>query len=233
MCILDSISSPFRICGQITKKMSYSSVKNWVAIWSPSRKHANLFKMLKCNSFIEFIRALRWKKERKTVTLRICFKIFDLKSFVTMWGTFVLATSNMAASAIALAASSPMAPLFDRSSSTTLDENNGVSLKSLGGVSTVSLQATWADFRGQLLQMTSLVSYCMACTYVTLQLVEMTESYTIIPCTISRTKDHLITCPYIRKTCELLWYFQIWSKLLQMGPWFLYSDASQLVIVLI
>lgn len=39
-----------------------------------------------------------------------------------MWGTFVLATSNMAASAIALAASSPMAPLFDRSSSTTLDE---------------------------------------------------------------------------------------------------------------
>lgn len=47
---------------------------------------------------------------------------------ITMWGTFVLATSNMAASAIALAASSPMAPLFDRSSSTTLDENNVVSL---------------------------------------------------------------------------------------------------------
>lgn len=45
-----------------------------------------------------------------------------------MWGTFVLATSNMAASAIALATSSPMAPLFDRSSSTTLDENNSVSL---------------------------------------------------------------------------------------------------------
>lgn len=45
-----------------------------------------------------------------------------------MWGTFVLATSNMAASAIALAASCPMAPLFDRSSSTTLDENNDVGL---------------------------------------------------------------------------------------------------------
>lgn len=73
-------------------------------------------------------------KKTEKVTLRICFKIYDLESFVTMWGTFVLATSNMAASAIALAASNPMAPLFDRSSSTTLDKKNGVSLKSLDGV---------------------------------------------------------------------------------------------------
>lgn len=99
-------------------------------------------------------------KKTEKVTLRICFKIYDLESFVTMWGTFVLATSNMAASAIALAASNPMAPLFDRSSSTTLDEKNGVSLKSLDGVWTVAV--TWGDFRSQLPQMTSLVIYCMA-----------------------------------------------------------------------
>lgn len=40
----------------------------------------------------------------------------------TMVGTFVLATSNMAASAIASAASCPMLPLFDKSSSTTLNK---------------------------------------------------------------------------------------------------------------
>lgn len=51
---------------------------------------------------------------------------FVVVSSLTMLGTFMLATSNMAASAMALAVSCPISPLFDISSSTTLKEKENV-----------------------------------------------------------------------------------------------------------
>lgn len=130
MDILDSISMPFKICGQKTKCFSYienifihlNLIYRYICIYKVS---ANLFKMLKCDSFIEIIRGLEWDQWLCyfAAHVQISCNISALVSSLTMWGTFVLATSSMAASAIDLATSVSMAPLWDSSSSTTLDVN--------------------------------------------------------------------------------------------------------------
>lgn len=84
-----------------------------VCVGGANRK-TNLLKMLKGDSFVEIV----WSLGREQTVSLFPF-VGRCQGFSTMWGTLVLATSNMAASAIVLAASCPMAPLFDRSSSTT------------------------------------------------------------------------------------------------------------------
>lgn len=137
MDILDSISMPFKICGQKTKCFSYienifihlNLIYRYICIYKVS---ANLFKMLKCDSFIEIIRGLEWDQWLCyfAAHVQISCNSSALVSSLTMWGTFVLATSSMAASAIDLATSVSMAPLWDSSSSTTLDVNRTLKVDS-------------------------------------------------------------------------------------------------------
>lgn len=123
MCILDSSSRRCNICEQTTKRVTEAQ-SSFVFV-SGRWKNTNLLKMLKRNPLIEIIGTLQGLETPSDVvgTDRICFSGSTSVSSVTIWGTFVLATSNMAASAIALAASCPMVPLFDRSSSTTLAQD--------------------------------------------------------------------------------------------------------------
>lgn len=131
MDILDSISMPFKICGQKTLKIfiHLNLIYRYICIYKVS---ANLFKMLKCDSFIEIIRGLEWDQWLCyfAAHVQISCNSSALVGSLTMWGTFVLATSSMAASAIDLATSVSMAPLWDSSSSTTLDVNRTLKVDS-------------------------------------------------------------------------------------------------------